>query len=563
MNRMPLGTSTIRGSRWGKPCALLAAGFLVLLFGLNQASATNPMFVLSPPSPTLGAIPATSGDILSPFVVPIPAPIPPPMIRIPAAVLGLVPGDVVNNISFNQLPYGGGAGLKVFFSVDAATLGVLPPVPANESCEAAAGQQEGDVYLSQPLGPALPLPNILALDGNGLADSACAPPPAPALGLVAEVVDDLIGLEMCPVSFVFSGGAVTNPIYFTLAPGSPSLAAIPATPADILVENPPGFLAPVVAVPAAGLGLVAGDVIDALEVGGGGVLNVFSLAPGSPTLAACGFSAADLIGFGAPPCILSFPAVVLGIPPPPPSNIDAVAVGFDTDSDFVADPCDNCLLVANNDQLDTDADGLGDACDNCPTVPNPGQADSDLDGIGDACDPNPLCPTSPAGCVGPGKAIVLVKDKAPAGPSASDKVIWKWLKGPLAMQSDFADPTATANYTLCLYDGAVPTVEMEIDIPPGGGLWSVLGSSGYKYKDPGGANDGVQKLIAKAGAAGKSKIIFKAKDASTPIPTLPLDSGNNVILQLHDSDTSLCWESTFVPASVKKSDATQYKAKTP
>ncbi len=48
--------------------------------------------------------------------------------------------------------------------------------------------------------------------------------------------------------------------------------------------------------------------------------------------------------------------------------------------------CDNCLKVANADQLDRDHDSVGDACDNCPDIYNRGQLDSDGDGLGDVCD---------------------------------------------------------------------------------------------------------------------------------------------------------------------------------
>lgn len=67
-------------------------------------------------------------------------------------------------------------------------------------------------------------------------------------------------------------------------------------------------------------------------------------------------------------------------------------VCFDFDEDDTCDPSDNCLNVANPDQLDADGDNLGDACDNCPAAANQDQTDRDGDGLGDACD---NCPDLP------------------------------------------------------------------------------------------------------------------------------------------------------------------------
>ena len=71
----------------------------------------------------------------------------------------------------------------------------------------------------------------------------------------------------------------------------------------------------------------------------------------------------------------------------------------DRDGDGVLDDIDNCVDVANADQLDADEDGLGDVCDsdddndgidddvdNCVDVANSDQLDADGDGLGDVCD---------------------------------------------------------------------------------------------------------------------------------------------------------------------------------
>ena len=63
-----------------------------------------------------------------------------------------------------------------------------------------------------------------------------------------------------------------------------------------------------------------------------------------------------------------------------------VSFGSDRDADGVVDTADNCVEVANTDQLNSDEDLLGDACDVCAMVADPDQADADTDGVGDACD---------------------------------------------------------------------------------------------------------------------------------------------------------------------------------
>jgi hypothetical protein len=77
---------------------------------------------------------------------------------------------------------------------------------------------------------------------------------------------------------------------------------------------------------------------------------------------------------------------------------NAIYKKADTDKDGILDSQDNCISVANEDQIDEDENGKGDACedfdrdgvmnyiDNCVLKANRKQLDKDADGIGDVCD---------------------------------------------------------------------------------------------------------------------------------------------------------------------------------
>jgi len=73
---------------------------------------------------------------------------------------------------------------------------------------------------------------------------------------------------------------------------------------------------------------------------------------------------------------------VLDAEDPEPLNGNVTQAARDQDEDGIADGFDNCVAVANADQLDNEGDGVGDVCDN----------DDDNDGITDADDPNPFTP---------------------------------------------------------------------------------------------------------------------------------------------------------------------------
>lgn len=73
----------------------------------------------------------------------------------------------------------------------------------------------------------------------------------------------------------------------------------------------------------------------------------------------------------------------------------------DYDGDGILNAEDNCLFVANKDQLDSNGDRVGDACDtdldsipnhcdNCEDIANADQSDLNENNIGDLCEPEGL-----------------------------------------------------------------------------------------------------------------------------------------------------------------------------
>lgn len=181
-----------------------------------------------------------------------------------------------------------------------------------------------------------------------------------------------------------------------------------------------------------------------------------------------------------------------------------------------------------------------------------------------------VCPVIPLGtCGSPGTSILMVKDYGAGGPSAKDKFVWKWLKGPAMDQADFGDPVNTTGYMLCLYTGSTPTAVMDASVAADGTCgskpcWRAISTKGYKYSDKSMSADGISKVLLKGGDTGQSKAMVLGKDGSLPLPTLPLDPNADVIAQLSSSDpNSHCWEGTFPPAKVIKNTNELFKAKAP
>jgi hypothetical protein len=158
--------------------------------------------------------------------------------------------------------------------------------------------------------------------------------------------------------------------------------------------------------------------------------------------------------------------------------------------------------------------------------------------------------------------MLVIRDQNSDGATATDRLIWKWLRGTATAQADFGDPTDGTDYTLCVYTGLTPEPVMETTISAGAG-WSPISTKGYKFKDKTTAQDGVRKIMLKGGRAGRAKAMVLGKGANlrmTP-SLLPLDESGPVITQLINNTTSACWETRF--SSSMRNTQEMYQARTP
>ncbi|MFQ5583937.1 MAG: T9SS type A sorting domain-containing protein, partial [Calditrichia bacterium] len=382
----------------------------------------------TPPGPPPYTGPIAPPPGVAPIVLRGPAPFGNPWM---VGTMGLQEGDNVVSLSFGNdggdvllfsvdPTAAGGVGSAVAFqaTMSPVRVGAPPPAPSNWGGDPGS-EAAGDVFIGPTLfglfgvPPGIIVP-VAAPPGSNLlgSDELFLGLQAPAIAgsaLPAIPEDDLDALEIQDgnsvdadtngvidtLKFVFFSLDATSPTIgipdpFTDAPPWGGVAYRPGapdpdgvTPDDILISTGPGgFVFGIFASGVVDMGLISGDVIDALvlaDIDTTGFLNplvdeaLFSLAAGSPTLTVLGGSPGDVYYTNFDTTYLIMSAATLGLLAA--DELNALDIGqelpdYDDDGwgdnilpDFPGLPIDNCPGKSNPDQSDYDWDGLGDVCD--------------------------------------------------------------------------------------------------------------------------------------------------------------------------------------------------------
>jgi len=170
----------------------------------------------------------------------------------------------------------------------------------------------------------------------------------------------------------------------------------------------------------------------------------------------------------------------------------------------------------------------------------------------DRCDGAGVCthPTSPDPlCITPTTrgATLKIIDKTGTG---TDRVTFKWAKGPAVAKPAFGAPNGATAYALCIYDrtpGGDVMAYRGRPLPPctTSPCWTDV-PTGWKFKSPGGP-DGITNVVLKSGVAGRAKLQVKGKGAPLVLGPLPYTKSPSVVAEVRTSDGA-CWGATFSSA---------------
>jgi cysteine-rich repeat protein len=162
-------------------------------------------------------------------------------------------------------------------------------------------------------------------------------------------------------------------------------------------------------------------------------------------------------------------------------------------------------------------------------------------------------------CRSAGKGQLSIKDDTD---DAKDSFKWKWSNGiDLASVGDLGLPLASTAYDVCIYTGSGNDQLTLMQLPVLAG-WEAAGTTGYKYKDSNGVNDGIGGVSLKSGDPGKPKIQIKGKGSRLPDPALGSLTAP-ITIQLQPTDLGECYESVFGSGDVDENSTEKLKVQFP
>ncbi|MCK6553164.1 lactonase family protein [Candidatus Binatia bacterium] len=175
-----------------------------------------------------------------------------------------------------------------------------------------------------------------------------------------------------------------------------------------------------------------------------------------------------------------------------------------------------------------------------------------------------ICPATPfTGCRTAFRSALHIKNSTD---NTKDTITWRWTNGQATTQAELGIPFMTRTYALCVYDGDGLAVAASVagdQLCSGVPCWSLAQTTGIRFKDKTGASYGVTRITGKGSTTSKSRITVRAKGANTPDPTMPLNITGGITAQFINSDSGVCFTSTYTGAGIRKNQADKFSAKAP
>jgi glucose/arabinose dehydrogenase len=127
------------------------------------------------------------------------------------------------------------------------------------------------------------------------------------------------------------------------------------------------------------------------------------------------------------------------------------------------------------------------------------------------------------------------------------RLAWRWPRGMATAVEDFGTPTVDTEYAFCAYDSGDNLI-MENQVGAGGTCGTnpcwVQTAAGFRYRDRGGAQDGIRTITLRSGDDdGEPRIVVRGRGVGLDMPPgFPI--AQPVRAQLVNS-AGFCWEATY------------------